>query len=98
MGLPCVIAANTGHLDLIEGENCYPLNDQTPVIPYAPYKEVEGWREPTVEETLERMEEIYQNPNEAVHRGTNAADFLANFSWANQIDRLLSEIDALYED
>ena len=98
MGLPCVIAANTGQLDLIDEDNCYPLVDQTPVVPYPPYKEVDGWREPTVEETLERMEEIYQDRNEAKRRGGKAAYFLANFSWSNQIDRLLSQIDALYED
>jgi glycosyltransferase involved in cell wall biosynthesis len=98
MGLPCVIAANTGQLDLIDEDNCYPLLDQTPVEPYPPYNEVEGWREPTVEETLSCMEEIYQDRVEAARRGAKAAEFLANFSWSNQIDRLLSQIDALYED
>ncbi|MBT3989404.1 MAG: glycosyltransferase family 4 protein [Rhodospirillaceae bacterium] len=98
MGLPCVIAANTGQLDLIAEDNCYPLEDQTPVEPYPPYNEVEGWREPSVKETLQRMEDIYQDQTEAGRRGEKAAAFLANFSWANQIDRLLSQIDALYED
>tara|TARA_B100000315_G_C14587217_1_gene593690 strand:+ start:2358 stop:3548 length:1191 start_codon:yes stop_codon:yes gene_type:complete len=96
MGLPTILAANTGQLDLIEDGNCYQLNDQTPVEPYAPYNEVEGWREPTVEETLERMEEIYSNRDEAKRRGDKAAAFLRNLSWSNQIDRLLTEIDALY--
>ena len=98
MGIPCVISANTGHLDLIGENNCYPLLDQTPVVPYPPYREVDGWREPSLEETLNAMEYIYQNRAEAAGKGANAANFLANFSWANQIDRLLSQIDALYED
>jgi len=96
MGLPTILAANTGQLDLIEEGNCYPLNNQTPVKPYAPYNEVEGWREPTVEETLERMEEIYADRDEARRRGDKAAAFLRTLSWSNQIDRLINEIDALY--
>jgi glycosyltransferase involved in cell wall biosynthesis len=96
MGLPCVISANTGHLDLIAENRCYPLIDQTPVQPYPPYNEVEGWREPTIEETLMRMEEIYQDRTEARHRGAEATSFMSRFTWSNQIDHLLSEIDALY--
>jgi glycosyltransferase involved in cell wall biosynthesis len=97
MGLPCIIAANTGQLDLIAKNRCYSLIDQTPVQAYPPYNEVEGWREPTIEETLMRMEEIYQDQTEAHLRGAEAANFLSNFTWSNQIDHLLSEIDALYE-
>jgi glycosyltransferase involved in cell wall biosynthesis len=96
MGLPCVIAANTGQLDLISKDRCYSLVDQTPVQPYPPYNEVRGWSEPTIEETLERMEEIYQDRAGARLRGVEAANFMSKFSWSNQIDHLLSEIDALY--
>ena len=96
IGLPTILAANTGQLDLIQEGNCYPLIHQTPVAPYAPYNEVEGWREPTVEETLERMEEIYGDRAEAKRRGDAAATFLQSLSWSNQIDRLISEIEGLY--
>lgn len=96
MGLPCVLAANTGQLDLIAEDRCYPLFDQTPVHPFPPYSEVRGWREPSVKETLEQMEDIYQNRGEAATKGAEAAKFLCKFSWSNQIDRLLYEIDALY--
>lgn len=96
MGLPCIIAANTGQLDLIDEDRCYPLFDQTPVQPFPPYSEVTGWREPSIDEILERMEEIYQNRGEAVKKGAEAANFLTKFSWSKQIDRLLYEIDALY--
>jgi glycosyltransferase involved in cell wall biosynthesis len=96
MGIPSIIAANTGQLDLIAENRCYPLIDQTPVQPYPPYNEVKGWREPTIEETLERMEEIYQDRTGARRRGVKATNFISKFSWSNQIDHLLSEIDALY--
>ena len=97
MGLPCVIAANTGQLDLISEDRCYPLINQKPVKPFPPYNEVQGWCEPSIEEILNRMEEIYKDRAEARRRGMKAAKFLSKFSWSNQIDSLLYEIDALYE-
>lgn len=30
-GIPCILSANTGHLDLIEPGNCYPLESQRPI-------------------------------------------------------------------
>jgi glycosyltransferase involved in cell wall biosynthesis len=98
MGLPCVIAANTGQLDLIADDRCYTLINQTPVKPFPPYNDVEGWREPNIHEILNKMEEIYQNRIEARQRGMKAAEFLSKFSWSTQIEHLLSEIDALYEE
>ena len=64
MGLLTVLVVNTGQLNLIKDGNCYPLYDQTPMEPYSPYNQVEDWQEPTVEETLERMEEIYAERDE----------------------------------
>ena len=42
------------------------------------------------------MEEIYQDRARAKKKGEEASKFLNKFSWSNQIDHLLSEIDALY--
>lgn len=95
-GLPSIIAANTGQLDLIDGDNCYPLNRLSPVKPYPPYSGVEGWLEPTVEETVERLEEIFQNREEAKRRGEAGADHLKNFTWSKQIGHLLEHIDDLF--
>ena len=95
-GLPSIIAANTGQLDLIVQGNYYPLEQQSPVAAYPPYKGVEGWREPSVEETLDRLEEIYQNREEAIGRGKAAAIYMTNFTWSRQISSLLGQIDGLF--
>jgi len=97
-GLPSIIAANTGQLDLISeagDANCYPLRRQTKVTPYAPYRGVEGWREPDVEEVLERMEEIYAGREAANAIGRAGAEFIAKYSWDRQIKALISQIDNL---
>ena len=98
MGLPAVIAANTGQLDLISENRCYPLLIQDPVKPYPPYDKVDGWKEPDIDEVLRSMEEIFLNRDDAVARGKIAAEFMKKFSWSIQVDHLISEIDALYED
>lgn len=51
-GVPAILAANTGHLDLIAGENCYPLGRQATVAS-RPAIGTEGWGESDVEEILE---------------------------------------------
>lgn len=94
-GLPCIIADNTGQKDLIADGNCYPLSGQGPVDPYEPYAGTEGWQETSVEETVERLEEIYNDREEAARRGAAAARFMRGFSWEKQIDKLIGEIDAL---
>ena len=30
-GVPCILSANTGHLDLIEDDNCYPITNQVEI-------------------------------------------------------------------
>ncbi|MDP6173229.1 MAG: glycosyltransferase family 4 protein [Rhodospirillales bacterium] len=95
-GLPTILAANTGQLDLIGEGNCYPLLDQTPMEPYAPYTGVEGWREPSVEECLAALEEIFADPDAARQRGRAAAAFMEEgFTWKSQIRKLISAIDGL---
>jgi glycosyltransferase involved in cell wall biosynthesis len=94
-GLPTILAANTGQLDLIGEGACYPLLAQTPVRPYAPYAGVEGWGEPSVDEALARLEEIHADPEAARARGRAAVRMMAGFTWKGQIGKLLAAIDGL---
>ncbi len=56
-GVPVILSANTGHLDLIREGNCLPLRDQTPVVD--PTGARRGWGESAVEEVIEQLERIY---------------------------------------
>ena len=95
VGLPVILSANTGHLDLINDSNCYPLAKQAAVKPFKPYAGVDGWAEPDVEEVLTHLETIYVNKVEATNRGQRAAQSLGNFTWDNQIRELLGFVDDL---
>ncbi len=82
-GVPAILAANTGQLDLIEGENCYPLRRQSAVAPRAEVG-TEGWGESDLEEILDCLERAYADRADAARRGQRGAERLAGFGWAEQ--------------
>jgi glycosyltransferase involved in cell wall biosynthesis len=92
MGLPCVISANTGHLDLIRPGNCYPLLRQTPVGWDLGGGDVTDWGESDIEEIVESLEAIYADRAEAKKRGLAGAARLSQLSWENQTLALLDAI------
>jgi tetratricopeptide (TPR) repeat protein/glycosyltransferase involved in cell wall biosynthesis len=93
-GIPTILSANTGHLDLL-GDHCYALRSQSPVKPSIHGNSVqgfEGWGESSVEEVLEMLEVIYGDRQSARQRGQSAAQFMQDWTWDQQIERLLSAI------
>jgi glycosyltransferase involved in cell wall biosynthesis len=82
-GVPVILSRNTGHLDLIEDGNCYPLDDQRQShAGWRGNNDVAGWGESSVEELVARMEEVFSNPEEAARRGARAAQSLSGLTWA----------------
>ena len=96
-GVPCILSANSGHMDLIGAgdgsSHCYPLLHQSPV-PFGP-QGADHWRESDVDEIVEALEAAYQNRDDARRRGEAARRFMQDWSWRNQIDKLLAELDRL---
>ncbi len=99
-GLPTILSANTGHLDLIRDDlnldHCYGLRSQGPVRPNTYFPAVEGWGESAVEEVLEQLEAVYQNREAARQKGDRAAQFMRTLTWETQIQRLLLTLSHLY--
>lgn len=81
-GVPTILSANTGHLDIISDECCYVLEDQAPVS-YAPgWNGTDGWGESSIEEIVETLEVVYQAYSDARQRGIRGADMmLKERSW-----------------
>jgi glycosyltransferase involved in cell wall biosynthesis len=94
-GIPTILSANTGHLDLIADERCYPLRSQTSVQPTRHFSGVDGWGESQIEEVVETLEFIYQNRPDAEKRGKTAADFMQNWTWEKQVHRIMDAIGEL---
>lgn len=93
-GVPCALSANTGHLDLIGPDRCYPLVAQKPVNGGSPlYSGFGGWGESDVEEILSVMERAYQDRDEARRRGAAAAEWMGReWSWERRIEQLSDAI------
>jgi glycosyltransferase involved in cell wall biosynthesis len=82
-GVPTILSQNTGHLDLIEDDNCYPLIQQGALPgPEAGFGGVAGWGESDVEEALEQLERVYAHREEARARGQRGAATLSRLTWA----------------
>ena len=87
-GIPTVLSANTGHLDLIDEEHCFPLTRQTPIEPSLNLTGTEDWGESSVDELEELLERIYTEQTLAVKRGVAAAQFMRDWSWNDRIEKL----------
>lgn len=90
-GVPAILAANTGHLDLIEGENCYALGRQSQVAPRENLG-TEGWGESDSEEILACLEQAWRDRADARERGARGAERLARLSWAATASNLKQTI------
>jgi glycosyltransferase involved in cell wall biosynthesis len=90
-GVPSIIAANTGQLDLANEDHCFVLPSEGGVE--IPHCGTDGWGEVSVEELVEKMEHAYQNRNESRELGLAGSDFMHEWTWQNQISKLLDAID-----
>ena len=88
-GIPTIISMNTGHLDLIGDDRCYPLRTQGQVVGNEHYQGTEGWGESQVEEVVEQLEQVYRDRAEAQRRSNAAARFMQDWTWENQVQRSL---------
>ncbi|MBT0963459.1 glycosyltransferase [Denitromonas iodatirespirans] len=90
-GLPAVLSANTGHLDLL-GEHVYVLKAQGDIGRLRGDPGKAGWGESSVEELLAAMESAYRRRAEASAKGRAAARFMESLQSSRQVDRLLAAI------
>jgi glycosyltransferase involved in cell wall biosynthesis len=82
-GIPVVLSRNTGHLDLIKDDNCYPLDDQRAVENrWNSVGDVACWGESQVDEVVERLEQIFADREAARKRGLRAARMMLGMTWA----------------
>jgi tetratricopeptide (TPR) repeat protein/glycosyltransferase involved in cell wall biosynthesis len=94
-GLPSILSANTGHLDLIDDARCYPLRAQSAARPTASFTGVDGWGESSIEEVVEALERVYADAGEAERRAAHAAAWMQHLTWDRQIDALTAAIGDL---
>lgn len=88
-GVPTILSANTGHLDLLKDGAALALADQRP-IPAVP-----GWCESNIEEILAALEALYTDRTRAAGISTAGARLLSGLSWAKtaaEMQRIISAV------
>jgi len=84
-GVPVILSANTGHLDLIGQDNCIALEHQTPYVD----ANCQDWGQSSIEEILQKLEYAYYHRDELKCIGKQGQAFMSQFGWANQSRQLL---------
>jgi glycosyltransferase involved in cell wall biosynthesis/Flp pilus assembly protein TadD len=93
-GVPVILSANTGHLDLMTPDNSLALTRQSPVTAPVPLG-MEGWGNSDIDEIVDRLEILYHDRELAFAMGQRGAQRLAQLSWSTQIDALIDAIGPL---
>lgn len=93
-GIPTILSANTGHLDLLRNPGlAIPLTRQTSLS--RPGVDTTDWGESDVEEAVEALETVWRDRQAARAMGDRAAAFMAGMDWKRQTALLLRAIDPL---
>jgi glycosyltransferase involved in cell wall biosynthesis len=92
-GVPTIVSANTGHLDLTATGGCFALRAQRAVKqPTKYYTGVDGWGESDVDEIVALLERLYSDRELARDRAAKGAEAMAALTWQSQIGVLLNVI------
>jgi glycosyltransferase involved in cell wall biosynthesis len=88
-GVPTILSANSGHLDLIQDGTALALTDQRPM------PDVPGWRESNIEEIVAALETLYTDRARAAAIGAAGAKLLAGMTWAKTASEMKRIITAV---
>ncbi len=95
-GIPTIVSANTGQLDLVATGGCIPLSAQGRVpSPTRFFRATEGWGESSVDEIVEALEAAWRDREAAEAVARRGVDAMQDWTWPRQIDRLLSTLKPL---
>ncbi|MEO6444238.1 MAG: glycosyltransferase family 4 protein, partial [Gemmatimonadaceae bacterium] len=95
-GVPTIVSANTGHLDLVATGGCLALERQRAArMPTRFFRGAEGWGESDVEEIVEALEFAYNERSAMATLARRGADAMAAQSWRHQTQQLLQTLQPL---
>ena len=83
-GVPTILSANTGHLDLLQDGTVLALRKQESLQG----ESEAGWGNSDVEEMVEALESVYQDRTAARTRALQGSANLSAFTWTRQMDQL----------
>ena len=93
-GIPTILSANTGHLDLLKCDGGALRLDRQGVPPGVGFQ-TQDWGESDVEEIVETLETVWRDRAAAAAIGRRGAAFIAPMTWRRQTELLLRAIESL---
>ena len=93
-GIPTILSANTGHLDLLGRDGVAYRLERQGAASCEGY-ETQDWGESDVEEILEKLESAWRDREEAAAIGRRGGAFIAPMTWERQASLLLRAIEPL---
>jgi glycosyltransferase involved in cell wall biosynthesis len=88
-GKPVVASFNTGHKDVLSEHNSVRVMSNTPFTYQRDGVPVATWEEPSLEETIERLEWAYQNRDALKQIGRRGAEDQQKLSWRKAAEGFL---------
>lgn len=81
-GKTVIASDTTGHADVINHRNAFPLTEYTPVL----FNDPQGrpaaiWHEPSTDEIICQLEAAYANRKLCAQKGATAAEEMKNLAW-----------------
>ena len=93
-GIPTILSANTGHMDLLAmGDVAIPLSRQA--ARGHDGIDATDWGESDVDKIVEALETVWRDREAARATGERAAAAMAHFDWRRQIGLLMRAIEPL---
>ena len=90
-GIPTIMSANTGHMDLLRHGIALPLERQG--TPQSPHYDTTEWGESDVDEIVEKLETVWRDRTAAAALGARAAHFMAGMDWPEQLRLFLRALE-----
>lgn len=91
-GVPSILSANTGHLDLINDGDLLVLRHQGHARPTRHFPATEGWGESDPDEVVALLEQLYSDRGHARRCGAAAARRMRDWNWSKQVRRLVEQL------
>jgi glycosyltransferase involved in cell wall biosynthesis len=88
-GVPTILSANSGHLDLLQDGAALPLTDQRPI------QTASGWHESNLDEMVAALEKLYEDRTCASVLGAAGAEQLSRMTWSKTSAQMKSIIKTL---
>jgi glycosyltransferase involved in cell wall biosynthesis len=93
-GVPTIVSANSGHLDLIATGGAFPLRRQG-LCRHGDW-DTQGWGESDIDEMVENLEQIWRHRADAAVRAHVGSEALQQWSWQRQLGQLHHHLLPLY--